>query len=152
MAKKQHFTLNNLNYLPIILVSLIIVIGLIAFSLFYFRGEGRRDFARRQKINDIALEVNKFYEYYEKYPEVVFFTNDAALICTQVNCINQSKLDLDGFLRPVIDNLGVTTKNQTKYGYNFSYNGYVLGYCDEKGEIVKISNGEDVELFLNCKS
>jgi len=136
-------------YLPAFLMMLIIVLGVIAFTVYGMRTD-HRDFQRRAAIEEVTRTIEDFYIKNDKYPEAVFFTGEYALICGQVDCFQQQEVELKGAARSVIEPSENTTSKRTKYGYVLINGSYSLGYCDEQGEIQGFGSADDENLAMNC--
>lgn len=137
-------------YLPTFLLLLIIVLGVVSFTIYSLSNDSQRDLLRRQAIDEIVQVVDSLYLANNKYPEAVFFTEDRALICTQVDCFQQTEVTLKGAARSVTDMSQTTTSKSTKYGYVLDNGVYSIGYCDENGEIQSFGNAGAGSLLLNC--
>lgn len=137
-------------YLPAFLLLLIVVLGIVAFTIYRLNNDGRRDLLRREAINEIITVIDNLYLENNRYPEAVFFTEEHALICAQVDCLRQEEVALKGSARASVDLSQTTTSKNTKYGYALNNDSYIIGYCDEEGEIQSFGNTEEGSLLLNC--
>lgn len=137
-------------YLPMFLLVVIVVLGVVAFTIYGLSNDSRRDFVRREAVAEIMKEIDKLYLVNNKYPEAVFFTEDKALICAQVDCFQQVEVALNGVAKPSVDISQGTTSKSTKYGYIINNEEYSVGYCDENGEIQSFGNTSSDGVLLNC--
>lgn len=137
-------------YLPMFLLVVIVILGVVAFTIYGLSNDSRRDFMRREAVTAIIKEIDNFYLVNNQYPEAVFFIEDKALICTQVDCFQQVEVALNGVAKPSTDISQGTTSKSTKYGYILNNEGYSVGYCDENGETQSFGNTSSEGLLLNC--
>lgn len=148
--KVSLFTNQKEYYLPIFLLVVIVILGVVAFTIYGLSNDSRRDSIRREAVAEIIKEIDKLYLVNNQYPEAVFFTEDKALICTQVDCFQQVEVALNGIARPSTDISQGTTSKSTKYGYILNNEDYSVGYCDENGEIQSFGNTSSEGVLLNC--
>ncbi len=134
LRTKKVLRKRNINKL--LLIGAIILLMLVVICLLYakydsiIRDNSRKDLMRQ--INLVALQV---YDETGKHPSAILFSQDEALVCEDIDCIENHTVQIGKFAKSISGSNTKTSPSYTKYGYELDKDGYKLGYCDEDGTV-----------------
>lgn len=158
MKNKKGFTLLEL------LVAMAIIAVLIALAVFGIMQVQRnsRETQRIKALEDLNLGIQAFYNRCGEYPDTIDFANPVpipgdthseVIEISSTSCVFTEEVTFKNSAR--VTDLNETNTNGALYAYSLESDGYMLGYCQENGDVYNAGTsidkfpGDQVPLVCN---
>ena len=132
MKSKKAFTLLELLVAMAIIA---IILSLAIFGIIQVQ-RNSRETQRRKAAEDINIGIQDYFSNYGEYPAVLNWSRTAATLCDSIGCDSTQAVVVPLKTAAQYDANGTTTKFTKWSALSYNPRGYILAYCNERGQVV----------------